>query len=322
MLNELEAQNIIYRQHSKGIFVSPKLHRKTICVLFNSRLLVGGGASPFWGTLLGLIAQETQQRTGQKNEYYRFHMILGEDQQAHTLPEEVIDSIKLSQIHAIISIGVNTRFNEWINERAIPCVTYAAEGKYIIGQVDQDLIAKAVQHLTQQGCQHIDLWWPMEVESFMQPELTAFFVYLLAAHQVSFTNDQVKKAASSVQENGKQKLISLQEQGYELAKSTFADKGATRPDGIIIMNDMMTDGALTALQGMGIQPGRDIKIVTHGNVGSMLFFDHINGLTVFEYDPADMVQAMFKLLDDLLLEKATSEIIVKVFPRLRPKHEM
>jgi len=114
-----------------------------------------------------------------------------------------------------------------------------------------------------------------------------------------------------------QTSLSLQEQGYMLAREVFEGPVSARPDGLVISNDMMTDGALVAFEELGIRIGSDIKLVTHANVGSPILFGRTKNMTVIEYDPALLAQAMFSMLDTLMAGQQPAEASVWIRPRLR-----
>jgi hypothetical protein len=63
---------------------------------------------------------------------------------------------------------------------------------------------------------------------------------------------------------------------------------------------MLTAGALVAFHELGLRPGEDIKIASHSNAGSPLLYRWDKRLMLWQTDAADIVRAMFDLLDRLM----------------------
>jgi len=99
-----------------------------------------------------------------------------------------------------------------------------------------------------------------------------------------------------------------QEQGYETALSVFGDS-ALLPNGIVSTDDMFTAGALSALRrcGVRVRPPEapvgsepSVLIATHANVGSTVLIGDADDLGLLQVNPADVVQALFTALEELM----------------------
>ena len=329
-LDELELQQVIYRQQSKGIFISPHIDRKTICIIFDSSLLEMG-ASSFWGNLLSACTQLAQQRAQTQKEYHSIHLIIRKPAQDSQLPEEVMHMIQTQRVHGVLSIGLNTfaqenvthpisvpkTTTEVLTQSNIPAVTFAAFGRWMIAQDYQHLIWLCVHQLAQQGCQKIGLWTPVYYrDNAYHKQQYDIFPYFLAGHQLTYDPAVVKDISSCLPLDS-MNTLTLQEQGYLLAKHIFGDPDVVHPDGLVIIDDMMMEGAFAAFHQLGVQLGKDVTIATHANAGSLRFFDHLTGVTVIEFDPNDIAQALFSTLDILLAGQVPAEMVIKVMPRLR-----
>lgn len=317
-LDELEAHNILYREQSKGIFVSPKIHRKSICILLDVSLLLSTGASPFWGALWGHFAAFSEQRAQIKNEHYSLHLVSRVKNHEPKLPEEVETLIQTGRIHGVLAAGFPAAFNECIIDQHIPCVTFAEGGYWMVGLNTIEMLRLGVKSLLEQGCQAIGLWSPIfrsDGQRVDTPVYDDLFASLLTAYGGTFRPEFVKNTGhiSSCEPSSP---LTFQEQGYQLALQVFADPALPRPDGLVVTDDMMTDGLVAAFQTLGIRVGEDIKIATHANKGSMKIFRHMKGMTVIEFDPEDIVQAMFSMLDQLLNGHNPAQQAVEIMPKL------
>ena len=317
-LYTLEQQNVIYRKQGSGIFVSPKIYRKSICILLESAWLSSTGASPFWGMLWGLLAQEARRRARVKNEYHIFNMVVNAVEQDTALPEDVVLMIEAGRIHAVLAIGLNEEVGNWLKQQQVPCITFGVYSKHMVLLDEQTLVELAVQNLAEQGCRKIALWAisgdQRVTEGTTHRVHNPYFPTVLAKHGLPFRPGLMRDYLSPPLSTTP---VPYQEQGYLLAMDVFGDPDTTKPDGIFITNDMMTDGVLAAFRVLGIRPGEDAKIATHGNVGSMMSFNHIPGLTVVEFDPQEIVLAMFEMLDAVLADQTADEIQVHIKPNFR-----
>jgi len=107
------------------------------------------------------------------------------------------------------------------------------------------------------------------------------------------------------------------EQGYRTATEVFGAPRREWPDGIVVTDDMMTRGALVALQNMGVRVGEDVEIATHANRGSKALLGYDHRLTLVEVDPARVVSKMFGLLETLMDGGLPAKRLYTITPRLR-----
>jgi DNA-binding LacI/PurR family transcriptional regulator len=312
-LNALEEQNVLYRKVGSGIFVSPKLFRRCICILCDSGILQSA-TSPFWGMLWGSFADEAQRRAEQQDEYHSFHLIIHRGEAF--LPEDVMTMIQSNRVHGVLAISVNWDALQWIAKHDIPYVTFACPSPWGVELDSIELLRLGVKHLAMQGCWSIGVWHPATSQLDHCDFIGKHLSYFLADHGLVYHPSLVRVAPPHFLS------LSIQEQGYILAWETFSQTETLRPDGVIIMDDMMTDGALGAFLSLGIKLGETIKIAAHSNTGSMLSLSYQPGVTVIEYDPADIVRNMFAVLDKLLNNEVPDRRLTSVMPHIRPPHRM
>jgi DNA-binding LacI/PurR family transcriptional regulator len=138
----------------------------------------------------------------------------------------------------------------------------------------------------------------------------------LELHGLPLDASLVKTNRHLIPENGIV-TISVQEQGYHSVLSLFEGPKDSWPDGIFINDDIMTQGALAALQKLELRAGRDILIATHANRGSNVLMGYEDSLIVIEQDPLDVVQALFDLLEPLLDGRQPEQKHIVLMPQLR-----
>ena len=235
-----------------------------------------------------------------------------------------VELLHAQKVDGSILIGFDTHYTEKTSVLHIPHVAYAGVGDYMVVADDRGAVNMAEQALTRRGCKNIAYWVPS------RPDFDSPVSRYPASASPQSLEESVKHYWSALKGVPLHKMryaslppvmgrapYTYQEQGYLLAKEVFSANSANRPDGIYILDDMMTSGALTACDEMGIRLGRDIQVVSHANTGSPILFGKVPPLITIEYDPADIARAIFALLDEVMGEPYTSKqkrIMIK--PRL------
>lgn len=282
-LSELEARGLIVRRHAVGIFVTSKATQKTIA-LVTTQDLYQNDLSPFWSMLLE-IARERVQRQGQRTRIYMAAPTPGSE----ALPEDLVEDVEAGRIQGAVVIGLHEPLHRWLLQRKLPAVAFGG-GVQLEANVREDpaqAVRLGARELAKLGCQRISLWgpyrWILErpFQEVMQelrlpyiPEICHYF------------------------EGGGGHLHS---EGQETATSVFGPGALLpRPDGVLIMDDMLTRGALTALHHLGLSPLKDIPIATLSNKNSNVLRGYENCLIRMEFDPLEIMEEMLQLLSSQL----------------------
>ncbi|GCE27681.1 hypothetical protein KDA_31650 [Dictyobacter alpinus] len=319
VLNLLEKEHIVYRKDRQGIYVSPRIYRKSISIMFDSANLQGDTISPFWPLLWVRLEQEAQRRALVKDESYSFHVVNSMQNTVDTICEDITKLIQNGEAHAILAVGLNTLAKDWIDNLHVPYITFAGPGRWIVQLDGVEFGQLATTSLIQQKCKKIGLWMYNSGHSQDWELVNEWrgFREALTRNMIPFNPDLVRQTQQLPHDLLAHKSLTLQEQGYLLAKEVFGTSNHARPDGVVIGDDMMTDGALVALEELGVRIGEELKIVTHANVGSSVLFGRTKRMTVFEYDVQDIVQAMFAMLDILIQGQQPAQEVTWIRPRPR-----
>jgi DNA-binding LacI/PurR family transcriptional regulator len=312
-LTLLEAEHIIYTKNRQGIFVSPRIYHKSIHILFSSHSFAAP-ASPFWSMLWVQLEQEAMQRATFKDEICTFHLVKTTDDLHYSLPESIESMLQAERVDGALAIGIQSEGKGMLNGGDFPCVTFAGGGAWTVYLDFADFGRVATEALIRQDCKRMG-WWAYNVASHPLEKMgdVQIFRQLLQEYRKPLYPELIRIPHVPPSQTS----LSLQEQGYLLAREVFEGPISARPDGLVISNDMMTDGALVAFDELGICIGRDIQVVTHANAGSPILFGRTKHMTVIEYDPALLAQAMFSMLDTLMAGQQPEEQNVRIRPRLR-----
>lgn len=313
VLKELEAQNVIYRRHAVGIFVSPTLHCKSIALVCDSQTLRKVGHSPFWDMMIDFSCE----RADAHNENLSLHLTTAPDTTGNTLQESLKKEIGAGCIDGVLGISLNASSIDWIVEQNVPFVGFASSGPHTIVVDAGSIISQGVAHLAREGCHRIGLWMPeepgdMSRYAFLMPRRKARLLrWALKSNALPFCEDHVYSPHFSRAGVAKSQC-SRQEQGYAAVCHFFGKhrKGNALPiDGVIITDDMMAQGALLALQQLGVPYGHnkhELRVVSHSNAGSTVLLGYDERLTLSQIAPREVVQAMFNRLEQIMAgEKPT-----------------
>ena len=74
---------------------------------------------------------------------------------------------------------------------------------------------------------------------------------------------------------------------------------APLPDVVLSTDDTATRGIITALRQAGIQPGRDLTIISSANAGAAMLESYAHEVTCITFDPAAIAGAALHLLATL-----------------------
>lgn len=309
-LERLESQSIISCKQGSGIFVADDLRALTlprsIALVCDSTFFRGASHSPFWD----LLVEESERRAGLKNEAFSLHFSTSSGKSGAGLQAGLLREIGEGRVQGVLGVGTSQAVMEQLGE-GVPFVTFAAPARWRVNLDYRPLIGMGVTELGRQGCRRLGLWLPGFLAGFSDPIIEVFQA-ALTARQLEFHPVLVQIGPND--ENERQ---TLQGQGYEIARTAFEQPQGTRPDGLIVANDMMTHAALVTMQKLGVRAGQDVKIATHANRGSTVLASHENELTLLEFDPAAVVEAMFEMLESLMDGQTPPTSSVGIAPQLK-----
>jgi len=324
-LSRLEAQKVISRRQRSGIFVSQTLPQTTreVALVCNFNLLRSAGHSAFWEMLI----EQAQGRAAQKNEVCQLHFT-SPSSGAEGLLDSLKTEIREGRVQGVIGVGVNRAAIDWIAAQGVPLVTFAAWSQWVVGFDHRRVIELGVEELARQGCHRLGLWKPGG--PFDSPsdnlkfasEDEATFRAALEGAALSFEPALLQVGMAQLERQTQEtsaarRFESHQEQGYRLAMEVFGGPRELWPDGLVSTDDMMTHGALIALQKLGVRVGRDVKVATHANTGSLVMRGHDEEVCLLEVNPAELVQTMFDQLETLMDGQVPTQSKVLIAPRLR-----
>jgi DNA-binding LacI/PurR family transcriptional regulator len=316
-LRELEAGNVIYSRRGSGIFVSPKLYQKNVRIFFNANLISRAGLSPFWGMFSGLILGEAQRRAAMSQTEYRFELADPSHFHDPATVDSLIRSYREALIHGMIAVGMGEHPDHPAIDATVPVVTYADFGNW---QVEADIPHGAhlgFEALVGMGARKLAIWTHF-AHDMDGPDGRSYLTALEAvvkSHALPYDPDLTHGPRTFLGGDPSVVGLTYQEQGYLMARHVFSGDGA-KPDGLLLGDDMIAQGVLTALQHIGVRPGVDVRIVSTCNAGSPMLYGYEDMLAFVEYDPAKLATALFDVLHVLMSGRVPEQDQMLVKPRL------
>jgi DNA-binding LacI/PurR family transcriptional regulator len=331
-LSELEAQGIIYRRQGSGTYVSPSTGPTARSVgLVYDRDIFDSGQSPF----CGLLVDEARRRAQSGDERFSLYLAVP-SREGLPVHDDLLRSIEKKRVDGLLLVcEAQSPAVKWLVEQSLPIValSYLPVVPHRVA-IDWAAVAReGVRELAAQGCRDIGLWLPLGVGlgrargevSF--PELDAFRLALQDA-ELPYKSSRVWRLDELEAEAGAMTDSTNQEQGFRAAFETFEGKAGDAPDGLVILDDMMTRGALVVLEQKGVlvnsgqtsgkaKAKGGVRIATHSNRGSSVLRAYEEQLTRLEIDPAAVAGAMFSMLEDMIDGRET-ESPVRIGPNVLP----
>ena len=304
-LGALQSEGVVERRNGVGVFVGSELPALTQRVVFlcDPTFFRAANRSPFWDFLLE-FGRERAQSGG---ESFECHFALSGAQPVH--PYLLADA-RAGRVHGVISVGLLDEAAQWVEACLaphVPVVSLAQKGRWIVAMDEARFVQLGAQVLAGRGCKRPGFWralatrraYSLQEDEFQQ-SYRRNWSEALRAHGLDFEPQLYRNNRHLLRFDGDETTLTGKEQGFALAREVFGAPRDTWPDGLVINDDMMTRGALAALAALGVRPGRDVAIVSHANTGSDVLLGHEDELTRIEYDPIELVDRIFAVLEPLM----------------------
>lgn len=287
-LSSLETAGIITRQRGSGIFVGPGVAHKTIGVIFSVDVFEAG-TSPVFREIL----RQCQHRAETHGERFTFYIdIEGAENQFWPAHQDLMRDLEHERLNGILLLWPDSpRQDAEMRGHGIPVVSLECNALQKQGGVRldyADLQRQATLALLEQGCRRLGF---IHALTDLPPALALLEPYGAASHS-QWVWRPPRPLANMNSTN--------EEIGFQVVKKMLGSAGRAKdalPDGLVIMDDMICRGALAALRKLNRRLGRDLRIATHANRGSTALFGYEDELTLVAFDPAEIVENLFQMME-------------------------
>ena len=336
-LNVVESQKLIIRKHGVGIYVAGTLHTRLVRLLCDPSFF-SVGSSPFWP----MLVEQLRQRARDFDEEISLHLISPqagiivestndyEVPAPSDLPTSLVTEIRDGRVNGLLGLGLSTPIADWLISKEVPFVAFAGYGRAMVILDNEQMIRDGIATLAEQGCQRIAVWRPaptyrrLDKPRDLSEQLRTTIRAALDAQNLPFVEELFGDSIFDLSlGDTKFTTVSLQEQGYRRAEHIFGPNTSpeSRPDGLLILDDLMTAGVLAALRHTETSIGHgknDLKIASHANAGSPVLLGWEKDVTFLEFDPAEIVQAMFEQLEAQMVGETPEEPCFYIAPHRKP----
>jgi len=322
-LVELEAQNVVLRRIGVGIYVSEALGKPNIALICDPDLFGMSGSSPFWYLLLCRM----RDRAALKRESLTFHWAAMRGVEGLNLEAPLMQEIANRRMDGIVAVGLNPATIRWIEEQGVPTVGFATPAPWRVRTDFHAMTKMGALALSEAGCRRIGFWTsvhplrPQDTVIARQHNYLGTFIETLTASGLPYFPELSEDNLDLVDPEDGMVKLALREQGYRLALKVFDGDPASWPDGLVINDDSVTLGAIIGLASKGLVPGSDVRIASHSHKGSSVLHGYEASLTLMQFDPAEVVETLFHLLEELLAGKQPDQAIAYTKPRLVSRNE-
>lgn len=287
-LGQLEREGVIERKQGAGIFVRERINQLRCAVVFEASFLTSGNISPFWPILLRTINLQAKARGWEPVIHFTLAGSYSDEKdmvEENALPMGLINELRDQHINALITVGLVTSIFNYLDQFGLPIAAFAGYGRRRVVMLAERWMTAAL------GCAMAD--------GFSAP-----LVYSPGA----FTEGEYEEAIRATL--SRPKLVSSRfgagkwepmdgrddiKSGYDAAWGINLDE--LRERGIVSVLDVGTLGLLMGLRRRGLEPHRDFRMYTHANVGSSLLLGWAEEVVRIEYEPDDLVEGLFDLLE-------------------------
>lgn len=308
-LAKLEAKGTISRRQGSGIYVSNNLLDLRIGMVFGRNIFQLGGSAFYL-----LMLQHCEKLAEAEQKQFSFFLSPNHRAIPHDTGQfnpELAASLKQDKLDGLLLCEINNdEYEKWIASKGIPTVALAPSKHFpTVGIDSEQLIRDSVAHLASQGCQTIGLMGILSRHY-------EFFEKAAAQHNLTIQHEAVIHP-----EDEKDPPFDTHEPlGREWMRLCLERCGGKEglPDGIVMTDDLLARGACRHLKDQNIQPGKDLKIVSHANKGSLSLEYWQDHITLAEVDPDHMVHKMFELLEDQIAGRKLSSKAHKIAVSIQP----
>jgi DNA-binding LacI/PurR family transcriptional regulator len=305
-LRQLEERGLIERRARSGIFVSPRILQKAVGMVLGCDNFATRDAA-FYSILLDRCAK----RAAAQQERFSFFLDLptphpsGSRLPAH---QDLVDALAARKLDGLLVASVRGEQEEnWLRSQGIPTVCFNFGGMPGSVTVDtNELVRMAAAELKKRGCRTLGFMAPVQHHAaYFRQAVKEFDCHF----EESWVFGEEAGANDSHESRGRLYARRLMEQ------ATASSKGL--PQGLIISDDIVARGACPYFVSQNIVLGKDLKIASHSNKGSSALTEWEGSLIRCEFDPEEIAEAMFSMLQTLMDGCTLLRGVVSISPRLR-----
>jgi DNA-binding LacI/PurR family transcriptional regulator len=306
-LQMVERRGLVRRRRGSGIYVTERIRQKTIGVVFG-RDIFSPGFSPYWSLLLQAIGAQAGA-CGLRPQAY---LDIPQGQGGLGGHAQLFEDLDAQRLDGLMLFAPHYAYDEVGPLRAygipliLPC---GAPPDWVVTKDHDAGIRLAAREIARQSRRHIGLLAAPDYRPLLEAELRQH-----GLTNVTIDDWSYETWACSIPRAG-----SREHCAYRLTQHVISQTAQhSLPEVVLSLDDTATRGVLTALLQAGLQPGRDLTLLSSANAGSPVLAPYAEGLICLTFDPADEVRVALTMLETLMNGGTPAENPVLIAPTVTP----
>jgi DNA-binding LacI/PurR family transcriptional regulator len=278
----LARDGVVEKRHGSGVYVTARAQAWRIGLLSELDLL-DARIGPFFRALAGAVKRRLQT-LGAVPLLYVGNVIPGMKPEAPTCPQFWAD-VAAGQLDGAVLLDVPSTHGWWERVQACPIPAVGELTNYQSRFDHAGMIAAAVQHLAAGGCRRLGLIATYCADEFCQAVAT----HRLHTHDGWICGEVPRDVRGS---------------GADALRRIWA--APERPDGLVILDDMLFQDALPVMQELALRVPQDVRLTVLATEGVYL-------PSPYPYTAlANDSEAEAAMLVELLLQQLRGEVVAPV----------
>jgi len=307
-LGKLEERGIISRRQGSGIYVSDRVAEKRVGLVFGKNIF-----QPGFSAFNLLLLQHCERRAAEKRERFSFYLdtpSLNGGENGVRVHHDLLDALQNQRLDGLLMTQKRNSEQElWMRQQGLPVVVLSGEpiapGSVWMNAVE--MVRMGCRELLARGCRTLGLFGMLnEHRPLFIEAMNSLGVPIREEWVISPGPDEYPEAHVHEQ------------MGRDFVNAIMSRCGGASglPDGIVMTDDILTMGACAEFESQGVSLARDLQVASHSNRGSTSLAPWENSLVRMEFDPQEIVEAMFSTLETLMSGQKLAEDRVIIHPKL------
>ena len=296
-INILVQEGHLRRYHGRGTVVSDRLSVGEFAIVIRPQLLTSEGSS-YYRIASNLLIERIQKKYPKLQVKLHVGKITSTgDEFAASL--DLLDPRVLPYLRGVFCFHRLFELGDKLEDSGVPIVSvgdHRSDSKNNVYFDYSTILSLGVKHLAERGCRSVGL---LGSAGFLKNS----FVELSRANGLKYKDEWIVACTEP-----KEQIYEAD--GYE-GFLRFWNQTDEHPDGVVIADDIICQGALRAISKLNIKLPDDLLLVSHASSG--LDFPYHLTPTKIEFDISDQadeaIEMMVKLLEGDVLSKSDSVVV-------------
>lgn len=296
--DHLEERGLIHRHRGKGVFRADPTAIGEFAIVIRKQSL-GAEASPAYR--LSATALIEQLHAENQQWHSRLHVALPTDDPTQSVPPDLLSDDLLPKLRGVFAYQNLIESDGQLQRHHIPVVHMSARnGTYRVGADREGFLRQSILHLRSRGCRRLGMIWAISPRaSHPTAARDELFMQLLKEYGLESRESWIQ---------GRRAATWTEADGHDLFQTLWHQD--ERPDGVIIDDDVLSQGVLRATLRLGIDLPRDLKLMSFANRGASLPYH--KSVTRIEFDHRQWAKLAVTMMSKLVRGQTVSQPIVRM----------